>query len=691
MQNSKPLSEYLRKGCKECKRRKIKCDEFIDPPSDATPCINSQGLLLCWQCTRLGKICMYPKKGERVPRVSRMEMMKLSEKNDDLNSSKVKADQLHAPLIASPHPNDTYFEASPWLNEMAPHRVPMMGPLTGRSRSMPQIPTAVPLYPPFTLNKFYMSSQRGISDQTSPTLTYPQNGGAFRDLTKPNFELDETATLAPANNFQPLAFSPDELSGLKKDFSSMLTAETKLENSSHALGLHPDPESDLKPTRLWLMISIPRHATLDGLSIGDPREQFYLEQFYLDFANIILPFHLYDPDAQLRFNPARDILLGCAQVEPFLLAAIISQGARSCFSNTALAEHEEAHLYYLQKCLALLGPAIANASGKDAPSLSVNIETVLLTVLLLASSNAANPKQNWRPHLKGAKDLLLKYSEIPSAISQSKILVFCKYWFILFEVLAGVGLRLGGTLKLERELDLFLDCKDGNELRILEEIGVLQPNGFNLLLGYSNDCVALFRDIIKLMQKIREDPTYKKTDTFEYLRLLATLHTHMQNVFVDQQGVFKADLERPIVFNSNPLLDQMPGSPDKFISWMDISHQSYVLAAIITMLTEFFGFLPVSSHVQMVATQLIKLLDHATIASRGTNEKYLVLMLQWPALVAGLNRCHAHDNAVVGDLFRAAARIGAGSANHTLARLERFWISGNMVETGHELADVVNY
>lgn len=67
--------EYLKNGCKECKRRKIKCDEFVDPPKGVAAKINAQGRPLCWQCTRLGKECVYPRRGERVARVSRKAMM----------------------------------------------------------------------------------------------------------------------------------------------------------------------------------------------------------------------------------------------------------------------------------------------------------------------------------------------------------------------------------------------------------------------------------------------------------------------------------------------------------------------------------------------------------------------------------------------------------------------------------------
>lgn len=60
---------YSRGGCKECKRRKIRCPE--DKPSCAT-------------CVRLGKVCSYPLPGERVPRVS---IRALANKEIPLNDS----------------------------------------------------------------------------------------------------------------------------------------------------------------------------------------------------------------------------------------------------------------------------------------------------------------------------------------------------------------------------------------------------------------------------------------------------------------------------------------------------------------------------------------------------------------------------------------------------------------------------
>lgn len=772
MERSRQRGEYLKKGCKECKRRKIKCDEFVDPPEDATPHVNSQGRLLCWQCTRLGKECIYPKKGERVARVSRKVMMRQSESHIENDLDLVAIDQSRTLSVASSTQSSTgpgqpetpraydstaaKSRGSTITNTMRVGfseitDVPLMTPVmdvssicSSHGAQEPQVPTAIVaalVHAPLKqvakhdAAKLSLASQEclGTSHSVPPAaygsqsmdlgqqvkhmhvqedvpLLQSRQMAVGQNLSGPIFPPNPPETLSERrgstssfqeqfNSTSSLAFTQGDLTDLAKYLNNLVSGMSKDNSNGYDLGLllsdslqlHHHAPNQYRPRR-WLSISIPRNAAWDSLTNSHPREELYLKQFYDKFANIILPFHLYDPMTQTQFNPARDILLGCAQVEPFLAAAIISQGARSCFSHSALAEYEEAHFFYLLKCLKLLGPALAEASTKDDLSLTFNIETVLLTVLLLASSNAANPKQNWRPHLRGAKDLLIKYSANRGSIRRSKVLVFCKYWFILFEILAGLGLDLGGTVKLERELDLLLNCEDQEELRILAEIGVLQPNGFNLLFGYHNECVPILKDLIKLLEKTRADPNYIRCETFEYLRLLAALHAHLQKVFVDRLGVLNIDHAQSANFINTTLLDYMPGTEGKIISWMDISHQAYVLAAIITILTVFLGFSAASPHVQQLTSQLIALLERATLASRHLKIKHLILMLQWPAHVAGLNCVQALHKAVVGDLLRFAAKMGAGSANHTLARLERFWMGEDAGQNElDDQVDLVNY
>lgn len=774
--------EYLKKGCKECKRRKIKCDEFVDPPADAVARMNSQGRALCWQCTRLGKECIYPRKGERVPRVSRKAMMQQTDSHSPPESTyepmdlsrtlsvtssipssggpqqpetpreyqSVSYDRFHVSMV---HPATANIPRRVSVHLMTPSvaanniypspAMPM--PMTQRAtahvaalvrtslrQDIKSATAPMPLAhsPVMSLNMSHAAPSAGFAagraaltsrmrvplvygstvvlpmaqphlslliENDSAPLSYSTSEEPYRDIRGST----STTSLEGQYNAALSHYNQGDLTGLAEDLNNLVTGMTQDTSLLHQPGLAPEPPTPIThnflglddPRRHGPMFTSPRHVPIDTVRVSNLKEELFLLQFYLEFANVILPFHLYDLEVQACFNPARDILLGCAQSEPFLVAAILSQGARSCFSHSALAEYEEAHFLYLLKCLKLLGPALAEASSKDGLSLSHNIEAVLLTVLLLASSNAANPKQNWRPHLKGAKDLLIKYTANQDIIKRSKVLVFCKYWFILFEILAGLGLRLGGTVKLERELDMLLNCEDPDELHILAEIGVLQPNGFNLLCGYDNNCILVFRDMIKILNKSRDDAKYARSETLEYLRVLAALHSHLQCVFVDRQGLFHPDRATLPKLEPGLLLDVLPGNSDKaVISWMDTSHQTYILAATITMLTEFFGFSASSPHVQQLTVQLTMLLECATLASRILEMKHVIMMMQWPALVAGLNSVRSVDRAIVGDLLRFAARVGAGSANHTLARLEWYWIHGGKGEVEVENhVDVVNY
>ena len=98
--------------------------------------------------------------------------------------------------------------------------------------------------------------------------------------------------------------------------------------------------------------------------------------------------------------------------------------------------------FTLSRCLELLGPAIAN----DDKELASNIENVLLTVLLLTAGNASNLRQDWRSHLKGAKDLLVKNSpKSTTKRKHSKVFIFCKIWFVTIEVLAGISSQRGNA------------------------------------------------------------------------------------------------------------------------------------------------------------------------------------------------------------------------------------------------------
>lgn len=737
-------SEYLKTGCKECKRRKIKCDEFRSPPLGAVRVVNAQGRELCWQCTRLKKECEYPLKGEKVARV----LMKiLMEKERKENAAKLK---LGAPLALGSTP--TYND----LPSMA-----AVGRSAGATPAIDTLTSDRPAGAPaavangtssglLSLSLRYTGGAGNLSEHSHlPALPYGVAGpgdlyGLLYPLLGQSYAQGFLSQMLPQNGrpypmivpASGLAVSHNPASAIQPgplglmdiepeashyyDHSDLTVLATDLNNLVSDMMYEANPgskcllDTDSNPnpptptseetssidngkSHINLNNWIPRNVSLGYLDVREPKERLFLQEFYLEFSNVILPFNSYDRSLQGYFNPVRDILLKCASKEPFLLAAILAQGARSSFSKTGAVEDEEAYCHYLLRCLKLLGPALGHASSKNGLALTSNIEAVLLTVLLLTSSNAANAKQNWRPHLKGAKDLLLKHTTNRSHFRNSKVLIFCKYWFMSFELLAGLGLKLGGTLHLEEELDLLLNLQDPYELLVLSELGLVLPNGFNLIVGYHYEFIHPIRDLIKLLNKVRRNKNYVADESSEYVRLLSEFHHQLNTHFVNKKAILDLDdfpgrnvpeglLLEPVTVDSKPVL----------ISWMDLSHQLFGLAATITVLTDFLKLPYDSPQVQNLTVQLTTLLSSITKASDSPRLiKYSIMMIQWPLLVGGLNCVRESDKYLVTNFFSSAAKLGAGSAGHSMNRLRRVWhkhACGNVDDSGDEsLVDIVNY
>lgn len=454
-----------------------------------------------------------------------------------------------------------------------------------------------------------------------------------------------------------------------------------------------------------------RNIPLDYIKVKKPREKLYLEEFFNNFASMILPFCAYDKAAEKYFNPARDIILKAASNEPFLLAAVLAHGAKLSHQKHNLAEEEEAYCTYLSKCLKLLGPALNSSGNKD---LSSNIETVLLTVLLLTSANAANTKQDWRPHLRGAKDLLLKNAL--KKVKNSHILIFCKCWFITLEILAGISSKLGGTLKTDQEIDLLIKMDDEYEIAVLKQLGCVLDNGFNIFVGYHIDCIGYLRDLIKMLSKqrrLREEnqekaenldkssrekgvnneeklrtsveptpygngngsPEDQSENPFQSLELLSNFYIQSQHEFVNRKCVL-----RPYDFPNNIpqglLLDVLKiNEKSVVVSWMDLSHQAYVMAAMITLLTKCFKELHDSPQVQMLTKRLVSLVEFSKDTNEPPQQEFQcsMMMLQWPMLVAGMNCIDEDSRFIMTKFFKISAQIGSGSASFALKRISKVW------------------
>lgn len=739
-------SEYLKNGCKECKRRKIKCDEFINPPPEAIRKINKQGRVACWQCTRLRKECEYPLKGEKVARVSRKAMMEqkrqelvteasnemtnypsnniLSPQNGLANLSGLAYPQgLSYPNYQNNHgyssancingyangqPYNMPYGNMPYSNgNWAPMNVTngsLWPPTHPHMDIKPQLPRPdVPSHLPTPVNRPEITSLATASSTTEPPehddrVDPPFDGLSFYD------QLDLTLLAADLNN-------------LVLDMIYEVNYEPKVYTDLESQPTPPTPNSEDSETNYYDYI--PRNLGLGYIEVKKQTEKTFLHEFYREFANIILPFNAYDSPARQFFNPARDILLKCAHKEPFLLAAVLAQGARSVFTKLADPEDEQAYYSYLLRCLKLLGPALGDA-GKNGLALVSNIEAVLLTVLLLTSSNAVNAKQNWRPHLRGAKDLLLKHNKNRPLTRKLKVLIFCKYWFVSFEILAGLGSKLGGTVHVDEELDLLLNYADPYEVQVLTELGLILPNGFNLIGGYHNDCVPHLRDLIKLLNRGRRavkkslENGISTTDSSpgavsgagkvplvavqptECIRLLGEFEKERNKVFFSEQTVMAPDEFPNGVIPQSYLLDlaTIDGSR-KIVSWLDISQQLYCYAALITLLTDFLGVSHALAPVQDLTHRLLSLVSFVEPPNGDpVLFKYAILMVQWPASVAGLNAVDSGDVAMVEKFFSVASQVGSGSAGHSLKMIKRHWKRREMAaldDSEEEQVDVVNY
>lgn len=696
--NGRQRSKYLKTGCKECKRRKIKCDEFINPPPEAYLVINAQDKQLCWQCTRLKKECVYPLKGERVSRVSMkvLARQKLAQAADsettDLPST--PSETLKSPRrLFQSQGNVSASPAKSSTTSHSPESIPH--PQAPHSSTDNTTPRPV-LAEPSTFKAYPMSYKfvdLGLGAPQNPYYRIPpdpsRNGKqtpVFPDfhrskpdlLLKPDFiDIQNTQVYDSSD----LALLASDLNNLVSDMIFEVNPEVKLSSVGDVqIGIRSKPSSAehaYMPHKNAISPCNEYPTTNVGLGLFDvtPDERIYLQEFYLGFSSVILPFPAYDKFLQSYCNPIRDTLFNCAYIQSFLLAAILAQGARSSFLKNGLRKDELAYYKYLLECLKLLGPALGDQADKTDLSALPNIEAVLLTVLLSTSSNAANSKQNWRPHLRGAKDILLKHTVTRKSKPKSKVLLVCKYWFISFEILAGLGLTLGGVLELEAELDLLLDFSDPYEVQMLKQLGLVTSSDFYLIGGYHIGMIEPLRDLIKLLLKIKRGKNYIKNETVEYIRLLGHFGQQCDHEFVNKKALLRSGDLADLPHTEGLLLDSIiSGDETITISWMDISQQMYCLAAMLTILTDFLDLKYDSPQVQATMRRTVGMV---TFLRRCPDPppvmRCTLMMIQWPMNVAGINAVREDDKQLILKFFSAALNSGAASAEHTMARMRKLW------------------
>ncbi|RCK55415.1 Lysine biosynthesis regulatory protein LYS14 [Candida viswanathii] len=547
---------YSRNGCRECKRRKIRCPE--EKP-------------FCSTCVRLGKQCSYPLAGEKVLRISR---------------------------------------------RLIKEEIENMGKTTQFLPVQYDIPKRIKI-PPST----------------------PPGGVKQSPLNIEN--------LINNNDF----LSGTDLSSLTTDLNNLVT---DIMEGSNIPFLEDDFQFDFL-NESFVVDEITKNIPIDYIKLPRKHEQLYWEEFYNNFAQIIEPFQAYHSRTKTTSNPARDIILHTAASEPFLLAAVLAEGANTCYLKYKRPEDERAYGAYLSKCLKLLEPA-------RETDLNANIEAVLLTLLLLTAATATSQTLQWRPHLVGAKTLLIK------AFNQnvSKKFVFCKYWFLSIEILAGLSTSLGGTLQTDYEIDRLMTPGNEYEVGVLREIGIITDQGFNILMGFDNSCIACFGDLLKVLNKKRFNID---VGTMEYVKLVSAFYAQSNIVYIDSRGVIpEKDLTRYIP--GLPIEELRVNNASYWISWQDISHQSYVLLSIIMILTRFF-VIDVSQLVDQMILFIHYLNQFSDVQQHAS--PYLLLMIQWPLLVTGLSTTKLEQRTLLLKYFSMVGAIGAASSHVSTQMLLKHW------------------
>lgn len=448
---------------------------------------------------------------------------------------------------------------------------------------------------------------------------------------------------------------------------------------------------------------------LELFEIKDLSERRYFEVFFYEFSQILLPLV---PDILL--NPVRDILILYSLRKKYLYYSILASGARYSYKQTSLDDDQYWCSKYMKKSLEMLKDLMIvknfNPTTKNQlkiKQVSKMIEPLLLTILMLTSDNASSMNQSWRGHLKGAKDLLSKVF-IQNLFNKSQVLIFCKMWFTSFEILAALTGTIGGTLIQEVELSkLVLDVDNVEEVNSMKLIKLITDEGFNLLFGFH---LSLTKPLISLVEALRifgkgseDEKLFLGNSIFD---LITQFNETKKLVMISESGIIPQD------HKWNPLNEQSfeKNKYKHFISsyknlntneitsilWLDICHQSYSDACLLTCLTRILNVPKEHACVQASVKKLLtrvhfldKSFELFTIDSAKIehSKSFNLMLLQWPMFVAGIN-CNSRDDIYqIDTFFRYLIQLGSGSARYSLDRIKKVWNNESNVDD----VDVVTY
>lgn len=515
--------KYSRKGCKECKRRKIKCDE-------ASPA--------CQNCSRLNKTCVYDQR----PRFAHEEYESAYSEPKFTNTANRPGEPLQVRFYDHELANKPPLGNS--QGHMPPHDPLLVSFAPGFAHNADHLRRAPQVYsnghmhgPGPEINHERTANGAGnanghsksegipVLGQLLPTaqvLTPTESGLAMSPGNFTNIDMqmlfDEASVLVHDMNYligpdltDQLVMGPQHVAGVTSEAMINITLQgsnaSPLSNTSDeksqfriddfSAQIHED--AYVSPT------GISEHLRMSNLELIDRciAENSLVEPhvtFLRTVTNTDLSYHLYPFALLVELNEAVKLLLTYSAKCPYLLTSLLAISATFQFNQTGKVSHDRARQKYITVCFKSLSDAFTEHSGfKNSAIFASNIEKLLLTVLLLTSYFTAttcllndNILNSWKAHLRGARDLLMNYSKISNSAYQSQGLVmsgglaFAKCWFFAIESSAEIHSPMGGTLLTSgkpgtalSEEDIFYNGPQpslDNENAIFGETGIFDRN-----------------------------------------------------------------------------------------------------------------------------------------------------------------------------------------------------------------------
>lgn len=388
-------------------------------------------------------------------------------------------------------------------------------------------------------------------------------------------------------------------------FAKEVVADFRLQTTVPKYSWHPD-------------LSVPNDSLIDAIAQQNPLFEKHLPYLKI-LTNTPLSYHLYPFAESIESNEVLKILLTNLKHSPFLLASLLAMSATFQYNQSGAKVHEQLRFKYATLCLILLGDAFSQHIAKDNSAnfeeTVPKIENLVLTVLALTSiftaiaySTKRNFLDNWKVHLRGAKDLLVNYLRLSKTHNIKRIsfgMALALIWFTAIEVIAILNAQTGGVLREQSQIDdifsLVGDFKASSNNDIHEALQRLRllsqtSKEFNTYLGHTHASFELIADVCK--EKMRMDADHS-TLCKELTRICARMETARATAVIPQ-----CDIETFIIPSESPLHPHNKSYSDYnismaayaeetdaegksiFYSWFDLVeqlHLDYVFMKVLTM------------------------------------------------------------------------------------------------------------